>query len=336
MSMNDNLEPVDAIPTDTIPAPAAPGEEAFDWEAFWDTHINGHAGDDETTVVEDDETDDETEQPPAPPGAAVEEEPHVPAGPPTVTEDEYLDIGDARIPANEAANVAQLYRWMREFPGQAAQFAEYLAGNYQIVPTEQVTQVQPGAPIPEPTPQTAPVGPADGESDDDWVFVPDSLRTRIAEMETHLQQQQAILAQQYAAQQAALEQQQIAALSSAIDTAVSTFQQRYELDDESTLALKTRAGQLGLAGRLAEQYGDPVRGVFEAMEFVYNADPAFRDRETARQIEEQTAAAERQRKLASLSGGSGTAPRVSPTPSTPEARREAMIDEIRAQLAQGS
>lgn len=82
---------------------------------------------------------------------------------------------------------------------------------------------------------------------------------------------------------------------------------------------------------------DPIRVVERAMEIAYNTIPEYRTRETQQATtaaQQQAAQAnQRKRKAGSLSGSSGSVPRTTPAPTTPQGQRQAMLAEVGEMMA---
>ncbi len=96
-----------------------------------------------------------------------------------------------------------------------------------------------------------------------------------------------------------------------------------ELSDEDIHAIRTHtAANVNVAGVMSNFPGDPATGIARALEIGSMTDPATRDKVTGTAKPADTTDAERQKKLDSLAGGSGTAPRRAPKESKPKTWNE--------------
>lgn len=162
-----------------------------------------------------------------------------------------------------------------------------------------------------------------------------------------LQAQQAQLAQQadliaranqtsthYAQQFDEFRSQQLRAV---INRAKSSFQKQHDLDNADVDRLYDIAGRMGVAASImagvdpvtgAAVKPDPLYAVDRALELAYASTPEFQAKEAERQAAIRKKDQTRKRKLASISGGSGSSPRTSASPITEADRRAAMIAEV--------
>jgi len=306
----DELEPTDA-------SPRLPEDEAdFDWDSFANQYFSG------SSAVDDDDVEPEPE--PEPELAPVAEQPERPS---------VIEVGGETIPVDEAEQLAALYRYVRDNPDQAMQFAGYLAGQYDLAPKD----AQERQPEEQTPPAATPLPPL---SDEDLEYLPEPVRQRIQaldQVQTELAQFREEMGSYRQVAQVQYEQamaQRAAAAQTAIDTGIERFRQGYEVDDTQLEQLIDDAAQLGLASTLTQQYNDPVRGVSEALELAYLRRPELRQQAMARQDLESRREQAKQRKLGALAG-SGGAGGGSKAPSTPDEARTAMVSDIRAALGGG-
>jgi len=230
----------------------------------------------------------------------------------------YVDIGGEHIPEDQAHRVASVYKWLNEYPDEAQKFVGYLQGDYQIAPNEQ----------PEPQQQQQPEQIQQQWSppeEEDWEFVPDSLRERmgrVEQMEQRLGQYD-----QY------FQQQQQNQAQEALDRATSNFRESHDITDDEFNQIRTQAGQMGIAGQLAMEHGgDMARGAQEAMEIAYLRNPAMRERENQAQMQQLQQEQQRQQRLSAIGGNGGSAPRTAPPPESQGDRRQAMVQELAAAI----
>lgn len=125
-----------------------------------------------------------------------------------------------------------------------------------------------------------------------------------------------------------------------VTSTASQFQNRYGLDDElmtkvNVAAANSRNVELYASGHDpitgARTDGNPVRAVERALEIAYWAIPEGRARELRLARDKDVRARDRKQRNAALAGSSGSAPRqVQRELNTPEAMREAAVEEIAA------
>ena len=321
-------------PADALPADAWQDE---DWEKFLGEYYSGgqqaaeeSAEEDETTATTEDSPQADSARTadaassPEPSAGSDDVEAEGAGGDPAVAPPapDFIEIGSQRIPAEHAERVAAFWQWMNEYPEQAMEFMGYLNGEYTLTPAQQAAVEQAAAQA-----AAAPAEPKPRPEDEDWTFVPDSVKDAIAELD-EIKGRFETYDQWVARLEYEREQEAATAAVQAINMGVEKFREQYDVSDQDLEQLRIEAGRLGVADRLAQQYGDPVRAVAESLELAYLRNPTFRDRETARQVTQAQEDQQRQRKLGAL-GGSGSPPVRKTTPSTPEDRRTAMVREIR-------
>ncbi len=311
--MNEQAEPLE--PVDALDA--APQEEDFDWERFLAEQFHP------------DEEEQQQEQPEQPPvegeegqSSPEQEEPEGEAPPPPAQPQPQLyTLGDRQLTKEQAESLVGLYDFIQQHPNEALAFMDVLEGRAQVVRGE----AQSPSPSEASSPQFSP------PAEEDWEFVPQSLRERMAkldEMEQRFAAHEDFLRRQQ--EQQALAYAQQAAV--AVEKGVEQFRSRYDVTDEDLEKIRNEAARLQLADRLLAEVGDPVRAVDEALEIALLRNPEFREREIARKQQEQLLADEkRQRKLSAIAGSSGSAPRDS-KPSTREDINASMVDMVRAAM----
>ena len=102
---------------------------------------------------------------------------------------DYIQLGDVKIPQEEAERVAKFWDWMNNNPDEAMKFVGYMTGEYELVPAGQRQQQQYKEPAPAPQ---APAEPAE-DPYEDWDLLPDSVQERLKKvdaLEGNLAQQQ--------------------------------------------------------------------------------------------------------------------------------------------------
>lgn len=239
---------------------------------------------------------------------------------------DQIDLGNGvTMSRAEVEQIANLRLWMQQYPDQTEQFIGVLTGQYDVVPRGQQPEPEPESTLP----------PLD---DEDLSYLPPAVQARlraIDEMEARLREQQQAVhrtsseVEQYQQQQAAAAA--AAAYSQAVEVGLATFRDSHpDLTDDDIITIRQEAAQLGIASRIAEQTGDPVRAVNESMEIAFLRSPEFRQRELDALQQQVAQEAQRRRKIDAVAGNSGSAPRTTRAPSTPEERMAAMVEELRA------
>ncbi len=312
-------EPADALPE---PEAEAGSEDDFDWQDFLSDYFGEKTAEPPSEGEEGQPAEEEALVPdreaaagdqPAP---EPEEEPAAP---------EYVEIAGKKIPTNAAPQVAELYDFIHRHPKEAAAFLDVLEGKATVVPADAQQQ----------QPETEPAAPFNPPADEDWEFVPDTLREKAATVD-----QLAEKVQQFEQYFEAQQQQQAEAAAAeamrAVTDGVAAFRETYDVTDDDLEQLRQEAADLGVARRLQETNGgDATKAVRDALEIAYLRNPQYRERElerhTARALEES----QRQAKLGALNGSGGSAPRTEPQPSTAEQRQASIVDAVRAAMNSG-
>jgi len=230
---------------------------------------------------------------------------------------DYVQLGDVRVPQDEAERVARFWDWMNTNPDEAMQFVGYMSGEYDLVPKGQQPQQQPAQP-------STPVDEADPY--EDWDLLPDSVQDRLKKVD----KLEGYLAAQHKQQQAVVQQQNL----KSVETAQAQFANTYDLNSSEVARLADEAARLNIVPALVQETGDPVRAVERALEIVYLQSEQGRDREFNKRIAQTEAEKDKQRKMAAVGGTAGSVPRQEPdaVPSNATERRSAMVNEIAAAL----
>ena len=220
-------------------------------------------------------------------------------------EPQFVDVAGRQLRVDEAQALVEFYEWARQNPEVMANVNGYLSGQYELVPKGQ----QPQTP--------APAAP----EDDAWDDVDPVVREKLRQLD-EIQNELAGFRQ--AQMQSAVVQAQ-----SQLTAGRDRFNQRYELTDEQLSSLEQETAALGILPSLITKHnGDRVAAVEEALETAYWRSEEFRAREFDRRQQAEKKTRERTSKASKLAGSSGSVPRNRAEPSTPEARKEAMIAEI--------
>ncbi len=233
--------------------------------------------------------------------------------------DAYIQLGDVRVPTEEAGKVAQFWDWMNNNPDEAMQFVGYMTGEYELHPRGQ-------APQPQPQPVPAAQDSEIADEYEDWDLLPDSVQDRLKKVD----QMESYLAQQ---QHRDMQMSQARNLQ-AVETGQAQFANAYDLNASEVARLADEAARLNIVPALVQEIGDPVRAVERALEIVYLQSEQGREREFNRRMEQTEIDREKQRKMASVGGTAGSVPRQEPDaiPGNAIERRSAMVNEIAAAL----
>lgn len=255
-----------------------------------------------------------------PPGGEVEGESppsQPPAAPPA--EEDSLDFGswesagqeyrDYRLPRSEARQIAEFREWVRAHPEQAFAISQYLAGQYKLEP------------VAPPAPASAVGETAPPEEEEEVPPRVRQLEERLARTESELQNQQAVMAR------------------TALTRGQAAFAQDHGLAPADLEKVAARAQELNVLPGIAEQLkregkADAVEAVKRTLEAAFWSMPEMREREVERARQQQKEQQAKGRKLAGISGTSGSVPREKP-PSTPDEKRLAMIAEVAAAMGRG-
>ena len=232
---------------------------------------------------------------------------------------DYIQLGDVRVPQEEAERVAKFWDWMNTNPDEAMKFVGYMTGEYQLIPHGQQAPAQQQAPVQ----QQQPAEPVE-DPYEDWDLLPDSVQERLKKVD----QLEGYLAQQQQTQQHALAQQN----QKHVETAQAQFATAYDLSNEEVHRMATEAARLNIVPALLQETGDPIRAVERALEIVYLQSENGREREFNKRVAATESDAARKRKMASVGGSAGSVPRQDSdaVPGDAAGRRSAMVNEIAA------
>ena len=234
---------------------------------------------------------------------------------------DYIQLGDVRVPQEEAERVAKFWDWMNTNPDEAMKFVGYMTGEYQLIPHGQQAPAQQQAPVQLQQPAEPVEDPYE-----DWDLLPDSVQERLKKVD----QLEGYLAQQQQTQQHALAQQN----QKHVETAQAQFATAYDLSNEEVHRMATEAARLNIVPALLQETGDPIRAVERALEIVYLQSENGREREFNKRVAATESDAARKRKMASVGGSAGSVPRQDSdaVPGDAAGRRSAMVNEIAAAL----
>jgi hypothetical protein len=231
---------------------------------------------------------------------------------------DYVQLGDVRVPQDEAERVARFWDWMNTNPDEAMQFVGYMSGEYDLVPKgQQPVEQQPQQP-------STPVDESDPY--EDWDLLPETVQERLKKVD----KLESYLAAQHKQQQSVVQQQNL----KSVETAQAQFANTYDLNSSEVSRLADEAARLNIVPALVQETGDPVRAVERALEIVYLQSEQGREREFNKRIAQTEAEKDKQRKMAAVGGTAGSVPRQEPdaVPGNAAERRSAMVNEIAAAL----
>lgn len=261
---------------------------------------------------------------------AIAEEPDAGATPPpdagaapapAAEEDPVIDFEGTQLRRSEVQALLDFRSWAAQNPQLIADFNDLVEGRRRLVPIDE----PPAAPQAErqPVPPGADLGGAPIElTEEDLADLPPNVRAKLGQIDT-LQQIVAGLQNQ------TFEDVRSRNLT-ALAQASSNFAQRYGLSEAEVEQLERQVAQAGILPSMVQAAGrDLVRGTEDALEVMYFRSPAGRQREIERMQTANREALNRQRKAGKLAGSGGSSPRTpEPEVLTPDARKQAMIDEI--------
>lgn len=318
-SSNDSQ---DGLPQDDDQAgstPAGTAPETTDDQDDTDLGEAGEGGDQSGTGG------DGTLQPPPPPA------------PP-----ELIDLGDGVVvPRERVLAYEEFNARLADDPTLRSLIQEYVTtgrvpgrGDEGVAPTPQATT--PSAPAP--TPYDNP--PADYADDPAFMAIWEANKAAYNAQQATIAQ--LIQAQQFTQQRdAEAEQQRNVAI---VNQAAEAFKTARGLTDDDVMKLRTTAARLNVVDSLlsgidpltgAPSNPDPIQAVQRALEIAYYSMPEYRNRDITNAQQQQRDEKKRKAKVGSLSGSSGSVPRTTPAPTTPEGNRAAMLAEV-GQMMNGS
>ncbi len=215
-----------------------------------------------------------------------------------------------------AINIAGWYARLDQT--QIQQIDALISGHYVLSPT-----TQPG---PAPSSATAPVD--DGE---DW------LDPRAAQEIQRLREEIDGVKKSLTPVVETQQQSQQAQIMAAIEGAAATYAEERNLTPDEMQRLEQAVSQSGIYPSLYQRArGDAAKAMRESLDTIFYTTAEFRDREVKAQVDAQLQQLsqsqrdeqEKQRQMSALSSTGGTVPRREPRPSTPQDRKQAMVEEI--------
>lgn len=239
----------------------------------------------------------------------------------------------------EAEQLRQLGQLLQSDPELRAAFAAKLRGE-PIPPPAPFQQPPTSEPMLPPTQQQFPPAPAQQVPEGLDLEDPQikALYDLVQSTRTEMQQQAQTLNQTRQASVAAAEAQ----AASLYRTAAEGFAQRYDLEQTDVDHLSNVAARLGVLTTLSQGIDpltglpvrqDPIAAVDRALEIAYFTDPTYRQKEWERQAKVRREDQQRKQKLAAVQGSSGSAPRTTPAPTTPDGMRGSMLGEVRQMMS---
>lgn len=261
-----------------------------------------------------------------------------PPAPPSV-----IDLGDGVVvPRDRILAYEQFNERLAQDPQLAQLIQEYVTtgrvpgrgdGGGQGVPGPQ--SGQPAASAPAASPFDNP--PADFVDDPAFMAVWEANRAAYNAQQATINQ--LAQSQQLAMQQQAQEQQQ--RNIAIVNQASEAFKASRNLTDDDVMKLRATAARLNVLDSLlsgidpltgAPSSPDPISAVQRSLEIAYYSLPEYRARDLTNSQQQQTQERRRKAKVGSLSGSSGSVPRSTPAPTTPEGNRAAMLSEVGAMM----
>lgn len=247
--------------------------------------------------------------------------------PPQVDLNEVIEIAPGvEMTRADAARWASFQGELQENPELAQRVAAALRAGYAGEGTPQAPPAAPPAPPVDETPQ-----PPEGLDLDDpqiamlWQQHVDN-QARYAQLEQRL-----LIHDEHIANT------QRQTTESLINTARTGFQEKHHLSDTEMQNVYDLCGELQVLPALLSttdpatgqpRQVDPIAAMDRAFDIARWQIPELRQREIDAQLEQAKTDTKRKKKLTSLGGSSGSAPRTTQVPNTPAGRREAMIREV--------
>jgi hypothetical protein len=217
----------------------------------------------------------------------------------------------------------------KEVAESYARFDAFLQANPQIADIIKQSVEQAQATPAQVPPEPAPI-PEDIDLDNPTVkFLFDQYNSTKTQLDQALQ-----LIQRHDVQ---LNTQTNATAESTVNRVCESFQKEKGLTDEEVMRIRHIASNLNVMEPYMEttdpitgapKKPDPLGAVEHALDLAYWSIPEFREKEIERRLKLNRENAEKQRKLSSLGGSSGSTPREQPTPQTKEEMQAAMIREV--------
>lgn len=331
--------------------PATPTADETDWEAIaaemFGEAIDPQDSDTPPEEIPGDDTPDDDEE-----DLPTEESDEGDDDEPTADDNGAVDDADEPVITPTDYTAPVLTPEQSAALARAQEFDNLLRTNpefQQHIVNWLQSQGQPAANLPTPNPfagwqQTptpppaAPTLPSNLDLDDPAV---QAILPIIQAQQAQLAQQAEILARtqqtsnHYAQEFDNFRSQQLRAV---INRAKGSFQKQHDLSNADIDRLYDIAGRMGVAASIMQGVDpvtgaavrpDPLYAVDRALELAYASTPEFQAKEQQRVSEQRKVDTTRKRKLAAISGGSGSSPRTGPsTPATESERRAAMVAEV--------
>lgn len=212
---------------------------------------------------------------------------------------------------SEAESLVGFYDWVRSHPEQAYAIDAFMRGQAQFV-------------VPEDRPPQQQQQQAQPEPEEDLSDLPPSVRAKLAEID-ELRNAVGTVANDSMARRHAEAQ-------AVVHLAGENFGTKYGLGADEVEELQRDAAQLNIIPSYIAQGAPWAQAVEEALDVAYWRNPKYREAHAERIASQAKKDQTRQRKAASVSGGSGSAPRTAnpADTATPEGRRAAMVAAIAA------
>lgn len=134
-------------------------------------------------------------------------------------------------------------------------------------------------------------------------------------------------------------------LGARVTAGLNQFKEAKSLSDDQLTQINEVAVRLNVMGSLSSGIDpitgatvprDPQSAAYRAMEIAYWQMPEYRDIEFQSQLQQRVTDQKRKRKLAGVSGGSGSVPRTTTVPSDRRGRENAAVTELRELMSPGS
>lgn len=248
-----------------------------------------------------------------PPPATEPTEPTPTPSPEPPTVPELIDFGEGlTLTKDQAKEYAEFAAFLEANP----EYAELAKKAFESTAT-------PPAPEPQPIPEEL-------DLDDPTIkALWDRMQEQDSRLKTALDQIAAL--DTYATTQTA------ATTESLVNRGVASFQKQYNLSDAEVAEIRQAAARLEILPALMAPLDpitgqarkvDPLAAIETSLETAMYAIPSFRERAFKLQLEQKQAEDTRKRNLSKLGGSSGSVPRTTPVPTTPQERQKAMIAEL--------
>lgn len=245
---------------------------------------------------------------------------------PPATEPTMLDLGDGvQIALDEARTLHGFGQFLRENPEIAARVEAALRGGEASDTTT--------APTPEPVGEFTPPEPPEGVDLDDPAIAA-LWQQHVDTLAWQARTEALIRAHDNYISQSAQETMQ-----SLANQARTSYQQENNLSDSEMAKVYELAGALQVLPALMQPVDpvtglprpvDPLAAMKQSFDIARWQIPELREREVQTLAESRSTESKRKKKLSSLGGSGGTAPKTKPEPTTEAGRRAAMIEQVAA------